>query len=170
MSEFDFGLPDVGYSGLTDTADGFTGSTTLQDTTVGQPGLLLDTSGGMDNSLAVTDMSDYTSSMADYAAQSQALSGATDPPIGSATQSVRNTNPPQPSGSLANAFGALAKFGSSFASALGGSPVTQYGAPTVVRPSTSTAVSTNASGSTVIILVIVVGAIILLLARSKGEE
>lgn len=162
MSAQDWGLPDVGYTGLTDTGEDFSSSSTLQDTVVGQPNLTLD---GSSSDYSVTDFSDITDP---YATQS--LSGTTDPPLGSQAQSQPTPVYPVSSSTTNNSLNALSKFGSAFAALLGGSSQTSLtGRPQLVstgigRPATALPVS----GSSTVIMVIVAVALIALLM--KGGE
>lgn len=162
MSATDWGLPDVGYTGLVDTGEDFSSSSTLQDTVVGQPNLTLD---GSDTFYSVADGAD---GLDPYSMQS--LSGTTDPPLGSQSQSQ-----PQPvyqpaSPTYNNALNALGKFGSSFAALLGGTSQTSFnGHPQVTGYNIGGPVtSLPVSGSNTIVMVIVAVALIALIARG-GE-
>ena len=158
-------IPDVTFTGAFDTGLGdYSGSSTLQDTIVGSPGLELDNSFGATTG-SVFDLSDFNDPYL-----SQSLSGVTDPPIGSMFSSSPTPNSPPPTAAISNGLSALAKFGSGIAALIGGSSgVTRQVSSVnpqlaVPRP----AAGTPMSGETTIILVIVVVAMIALLAHG-GE-
>ena len=79
---YGYDMSDVSYTGLTDTASAYTGSTTMQDVQLGAP-LVLDTSyGGTDTS--VTDYlnpgTDFIQAGLDLPASTQSLTGASEVP------------------------------------------------------------------------------------------
>jgi hypothetical protein len=163
-------LSDTSYTGLTDTATGFTGSSTFQDVQLGAP-LQLDTSLGPSDA-SVTDFlspvqtTTYSMSPQDMA---QSLTGASQTPPSTASMLASTSTPNQADMNSNSAAGlsALSKFGAGVASLFAGQPKTVSPA----RPVTASAAggilpSTAISGSMTLVLVVVVGALILLLLRS----
>jgi len=184
------------YVGLSDTASGFSGSSTFQDVQLGSP-IPLDTSLGP-SATATSDFMGVQPITSDVpnqiqlstAASSQALSGNSDPGFSPVTSNsdIYNlpglTNPatelpgqntqasPTPNASAMNAnsatgISALSKFGASFAQLLAGPSTTHAGA--VAQTTTAGGAPLQPGGTsstTTLLLVVVVGALILLLLRS----
>jgi hypothetical protein len=174
-TEYDTGLFDTGYTGLSDTGEGFTGSSTLQEVQLGSP-LLLDSSYGENTDVSVLDLDSMGGVSvtgvpippAVMVGQSQSLSGISNPPIGSQTQSTPTPNVADPNASSFFGVSALSKFGASIASIWAAPATTHAGAqPTKMTPAGGALVPGGASGVNTIILVVVVGALILLLLRSE---
>jgi hypothetical protein len=158
-SDLDDGF-DTAYVGLSDTGTGFSGSSTLQDTSLGSP-VLLDSSYGPQESVSVLD-----GMISDDPVAAQSLSGISDTPIGSAAQSTPTPNVSQPSAATANGLSALSKLGASFATLFGGAPKTVVAAPaSSVTPAGAALIPGAASGTTTLILLVVVGAMVILLLR-----
>jgi hypothetical protein len=170
----DTSIYDTGYTGLNDTASGFSGSSTLQDVQLGSP-VLLDSSYGANGSAAVTDLSamggvqvtGVPQPSGDLIVASQSLSGVSNPPFGSAAQSpAPNVTPPSATSSAG--ITALGKFGASLATLFAGpSQTTAAAKPVTSTISGASLVSGAASGTNTLILLIVVGALIALLARGE---
>jgi hypothetical protein len=169
-------IGDPSYTGLSDTGFGFSGSSTLQDVTLGAP-IPLDTSLGP-STTAVTDfvgVQPITSDLPNQISLSpaaQALSGNSDPgfsPTGTNAQNPAATPHPNaapPNDNSAAGLTALSKFGASFASLFAGPAVTHQGAVAQQATIAGGPLPPGAmSGTTTIILIVVVGALILLLAR-----
>ena len=173
----DTGLFDTGYTGLSDTGEGFTGSSTLQDVQLGSP-LLLDSSYGPNTDVSTYDLSAMGGVMvegvpipsASAVAASQSLSGISNPPIGSQAQSTPTPNVAPPNSSSFAGLTALSKFGASIASIWAAPATTHAGAqPTTMTPAGGALTPGGASGTNTIILLVVVGALILLLLRAEGD-
>lgn len=185
---------DVSYFGLSDTGADFTGSSTLQDTTLGSP-VQLDTTYGTGNA-SVTDAIDYvgdgsgsggstieytTNPLGIYPGLSnvplidsqvpqntiaQSLSGVSSPPFASASQSTPTPNVAPPSDSTAAGLSALSKFGASFATLFSSpSPTVQARGPIYTSPAGGAVTPGAASSTTMLITLVVIGALILLLLR-----
>jgi hypothetical protein len=176
------------YVGLSDTASGFSGSSTFQDVQLGSP-IPLDTSLGP-SATATSDFMGVQPITSDVpnqiqlstAVSSQALSGNSDPGFSPTyvgdTFNVSSLPPqntqasPTPNASAMNAnsaagISALSKFGASFAQLLAGPSTTHAGA--VAQTTTAGGAPLQPGGTsstTTLLLVVVVGALILLLLRS----
>lgn len=159
------GLTDVGYDGgLSDSVFSYSGSSTLQDVTVGSSSLALSTESGYNEDSSVYDFIDGQDP-----ASAQQLSGVSDPPFASAAVSSPTPNSSPFSNPLAFAQGALSKLGSSFAALFGNHTVTtQPGIVPATGPGGAVTVpATAVTGQTTILLVMVAGAVILLLLASR---
>lgn len=159
-------LTETTYTGLSDTAEGFTGPSTLdQNVQLGSPLQLFqeDTANPSGNT---SNYSTYDFIDAQNPAQSLNLSGVSDPPFASSRWSNPNHGNANPTGNNAsNAFSMLGKWGSTFAQLMGNHPETMSSDPS--QQPTSKAVITphhTASGpSTIILVAVVVGLFLLLL-------
>lgn len=175
MSAADYGLSDV-YTGLTDTAIDFSGSTTLQDVQLGSP-LVLDPSAQVyvtQPDAAVTDLlptvptTTYNPTASDMA---QMLAGTSDTPPNAVAASASSTTPnvAPPSAGAFNALNALSKFGSGLASLFGGQPKTISPIPNRMSLPTGTSIYSTAgynSGPLSLTTIIIIGVLVLLLLRS----
>lgn len=170
-------MGDTSYSGLSDTAFDFSGSSTMQDVQLGSP-LVLDTSYGVP-STNVTDLMSPVPLMDDPDLGSvptqlptQSLTGAstTPPSPASAAASTPTPNVGAPNSQTSTALTALSKFGASFATLMGGQPVqrTSSVAPQFVSQAGGQLPAIAGNGTATIILVIVLGALAFLLLR--GDE
>lgn len=166
-------LGDVEYTGLSDTGVGFTGSSTLQDVTLGSP-VLLDSSYGPStasvsdlataNPLVLPGQSGAPGQLSPQVAQS--LSAVSNPPFASAPQSTPTPVVGQMSASSDAGLTALSKFGASLATLFAGPAkvvAPAQGQTTTVAGAALTPGA--ASSTTTVLLLIVVVAVIALLAR-----
>ena len=166
-------LSDVEYTGLTDTAVGFTGSSTL-DSSVdpGSPLPLViaahrNAPGASSRRLSVStyDLWDNPNSMA-----SLQLSGVSDPPFASQGQSTPRPYAAPPAETMDNALHGMSKFGYGIAALLGNHPKTVSPAPSQLHGNEMrvlTHTPPSLTGSSTIILVVVVFTVALLLWRSE---
>lgn len=147
----------VEYSGLVDTANGFSGPTTLSgDVRPGSP-LVLDTA--EDNTQSTYDLWETPNCSADLA-----LSGTSDPPFASAAIATPYPGATQVNPQTWAGLSIFSKLGSAFAAIVGGSTQTSTGAP--VAPSTMNTgapVPYKPNGTTLAVLVIVIVAAVLLM-------
>ena len=168
-------VSDVEYTGLTDTATGFTGSSTL-DSSVdpGSPLQLVlssnrNAAGSPDNQFYVStyDLWDNPSSSA-----SLQLSGVSDPPFASAGLSTPFPAAQEPDASISNAFDGQGKFGSGIATLLGNHPVTKTASPSSVHGPRQKAVTVAnvPSGHLTLAVVVIVVALGLLLLNGSGGD
>lgn len=173
MGDSLYSVDDLSYTGLTDTAEAYTGSTTMQDVQLGSP-LMLDTSyldtPGVETG-AVPDFLSTDLSNADFFSPlSQGLAGTSET-APSTTSAVAQTPTPNIAPASDNSWAALtglSKFGSSLAGLLGGQPKTVSRMPTQSLTMAGAQIpSSTMSGSMVLVMVIVTGALILLLARGE---
>lgn len=157
----DMGISDTTYTGLTDTAESFTGSSTLQDVQLGSP-VQLDTSYGL------TDMSVLDGLSITDPANTQNLAGTSDTPIGSASISSPTPNVTDMSSGSSLGLSALSKFGASLAG-LFAPNVSHVATPPQTSTPGGAAVTSNfaKSGSATLVFVILAGALMLLLLRSE---
>ena len=152
-------VSDVEYTGLTDTAVAYSGSSTL-DTSV-DPGSPLP----IGQTSTSTPLSTYDLWEHNSPAAALAFSGVTDPPFQSAQQSTPRPHAAAPAGAMFNAFHGQAKYGSAIATLLGNHPQHVGSSPSKL-PASGKVLSHQIipSGSQVaIFVIIVVGVIILLL-------
>lgn len=184
-------ISDVSYTGLDDTADAFTGSSTLSAPILGSPLPLSDLSGSpaagffvgasQPNNPVLSSSpasAEYTGLNADGSVDTSwitagegpssgvaaSMSGVSDPPFASAGASTP-TPGAVPTTTLATLSSSLAKMGSGFAQMFtSSSPV-----DTVIMPSGATTAAAPISSTTMLMLVAVAAALILLMARNKGE-
>jgi hypothetical protein len=152
---------DLQYTGLTDTADGFSGSSTLQDVQLGSP-VLLDMTYGESNT-ATPDF--ITQPFDNFSAQS--LSGISDPPFASAPQSSPTPTVTQPNADSWAGLTALSKFGAGVAGLFSAQPVHAGARPVVMSPAGGALLPGAASGTSTLLLLVVVGALVILLLRSE---
>lgn len=169
-------VSDTEYTGLTDSAIGFSGSTTI-DSSV-DPGSPLPLVVNSHRNAGIQSAHNrFTTGTADLwdhpsASNSLILSGVSDPPFASAMESTPFPNAQQPGPSTANALSGFAKFGSGLSILLGNHP--QVSAPTpsqlhggqervLVQPRY---VSGTASAITVIVVAVLIG---VLLTGGNGE-
>jgi hypothetical protein len=162
-------LTETTYTGLSDTASGFTGPSTLDGSVViGSPLQLAGVDGTNTPSDQQSDFSTYDFIDAQNPEQSLNLAGQSDPPFESARWSdpnEGNANPPGPN--AAGAFSMLGKFGSAFSTLVGNHPETvsgQTGGVATAKPAIKS--HHNATGSQTVILLAVVVGLFLLLAKS----
>jgi hypothetical protein len=162
-------LTETTYTGLSDTAQGFTGESTLDQSVVVGSQLQL---AGVDAASPSTDTSEWSSYdciETQNPAESLNLSGVSDPPFQSAQWSNPNhgnANPPGPS--AWNALNMSAKFGSAFGTLMGNHPETFSGQTgNVPRSRAKVPAHHAATGPSTIILLAVVAGLFLLLARAK---
>ena|SRR5271167_4455309 len=166
---------DIGtleYTGLSDTAVGYSGSSTVQDVTLGSP-VLLDSSYGPNDATAVTDfmqVPSIDSTSTQNTITTQQLAGTSDTPFGSMAQSTPTPNVSPPSASTWAGMAALSKLGAGMASLFSASSA-KYSAgsqPVTATPAGGILPGGGASGTNTLILVIVVGALIVLLLREEA--
>jgi hypothetical protein len=163
-------ISDIEYTGLSDTAEGFSGSTTFdRNVMAGSPLQLAGISSDSTvDQISTFHVADFCNGQNPHEALN--LSGVSDPPFLSAGNSTPNPNAVPVGQSSFNAFGMLAKFGSGFATLMGNHPETisaeQGGNPAgAVMPQHVTA-----TGTQTIIVVAVVGALFFLLLKSRLME
>jgi hypothetical protein len=165
-------LNDVEYTGLYDTATGFSGSSTLDSSVDPGSPLPLVVASKRNQPVAIGSPNDpamFTTSTYDLWDNNQPsaalqLSGVSDPPFLSAEQSTPVPGAAPFSTSAANAFYGHSKFGSAFSILLGNHPQTVKPIPSSL-PSASK-VLTHAhvpSGTQTAVMVIIVVALVLLL-------
>jgi hypothetical protein len=164
---------DVAYTGLRDTAIGFSGSSTLDSSVeIGSPLQLVmsqnrNAPGSPDSRFTTStyDLWDNPSS-----SDSLALSGVSDPPFASAGLSTPYPVAVMPNESTSNALQGQSKFGSGLATLLGKHPVTQTSAPSSVHGARSRAVPVASvpSGHFTLAVVVIVVALGLLLLNGNG--
>lgn len=150
-----YAFDPIVYTGLTDTATGFSGNTSLQDVRPGSQ-LTLDTAENQD--LSTYDLWTDPNPSADLA-----LSGTSDPAFASAAIATPYPNAQPPNSNSWAGLSALAKFGSAFSALIGGSTATVQGAAASGNTPTTVAPLYHPNGTTLAILVIVTVAAILLL-------
>jgi hypothetical protein len=165
-------VTDVEYTGLTDTAVGFTGSTTL-DSSV-DPGsplpLVIGPNRNMTGNqqrrvMATYDLWDNPSSV-----DTLQLSGVSDPPFASAMASTPKPYAAPRTVSMFNAFSAQSKFGSTVATLLGNHPKTIVGSPSQLAGNQSrvlTHTPASLTGGNTVVLAVIVFAMALLLWRAE---
>ncbi len=169
-------VSDTEYTGLTDSAIGFTGSSTL-DSAV-DPGsplpLVVDSNRnqGIDSPHNQFHTSTYDLwDMVDPEA-SLRLSGVSDPPFASAGYSTPYPYARQPRGSLFNAITSQSKFGSGISTLLGAHPETVSAVPSELhgaRVGITTRAHIPSGHFTAAIVTVVVAGILLLLWSGGGE-
>jgi hypothetical protein len=174
MGDSLYNFDDLSYTGLTDTAAGFTGSSTVQDVQLGSP-LVLDTQyldgplGPVSNVSTPDFLSSDLSTSDFFVPAAQTLTGASDTPPSSASIAASTPTPVATPGSNlgTSALTGLSKFGSALAGLLGGQPktVSATATPLITASGAQLPSAYTTSGSLVLVAVIVVGALILLLAR-----
>ena len=156
-------VDDLAYTGITDTGEGFTGSSTVQDVQLGSP-ILLDSSYGSNDQSSVVDFLNQPYDPF----TSQSLSGISDTPVSNGGVSTPTPNVAQPNANTSAGLSSLAKLGSVFAQ-LWAAP-TRYTAgaqPVVATPAGASLLGGGASGTNTLIVVIVIGALVFLLLRSE---
>jgi hypothetical protein len=162
-------VSDTEYTGLTDTATSYSGSTTL-DSSV-DPGSPLPLVVNSDRNAGIQSANNrFTSGTADLwddpsSSASLKFSGVSDPPFASASESTPYPNAQQPDSSTSNAFQGLAKFGSGAAILMGNHPQVSAPSPSEVH-GTQTRVLTQpryTSGVSVSLGVIVIVTLIAVL-------
>jgi hypothetical protein len=169
-------VSDVAYTGLTDTATGFSGSSTLDSSVEIGSALPLVLHTHNRNAPGATARQLTTSSYdlwdtPDSSASLQ-LSGVSDPPFASAALSTPYPQAHVPSPSISNALIGFGKFGSGMATLLGQHPITQTSAPSVVHGARAKAVPVAAVPSghfTLAVVVICLALGLLLLNGSPGD-
>jgi hypothetical protein len=166
-------LSDVEYTGLTDTAVGFTGSSTL-DSSV-DPGsplpLVIPSHRNAGVGYPVNKFTQGTSELWDHPDSMASLmfSGVSDPPFASAALSTPTPNATAVHGSTFNAFQGMSKFGFAPAALLGNHPETLAAAPSTVSGPVAGAVVTPhvPSGHMTLAIVVVVVAFAALLLHGE---
>ena len=173
MGDSLYNFDDLSYTGLTDTANSFTGSSTVQDVQLGSP-LMLDTQyldgpmGPVSNVATPDFLSADPSNIDFFSTGAQSLTGASETPpsawsMGMSTPTP-NTSPGSDSGWAA--LNMLSKMGASLSGLMGGQPRTVAGQPSRSLTTAGAPLPpATMSGSMVLVMVIVAGALILLLAR-----
>jgi hypothetical protein len=165
-------VSDVEYTGLADTAQGFTGSSTLDSSVDPGSPLPLVLSSDRNADISNPDNQFYTSTYDlwdDPDSQSSLmLSGVSDPPFASASLSTPYPLAQTVGGPTANAFSGLSKFGSGIATLMGNHPTTIAPAPTEVHGARAGVITVPSvpSGSKTAIVVILSLALIGLLFNS----
>lgn len=167
-------LSDVEYTGLTDTAVGFSGSSTLDSSVDIGSALPLVTASGRNQPVSIGSKQDpatFTTStydLWDMASPSAAyqLSGVSDPPFASANESTPFPNQARLSQSATNAVSGQSKFGSAIATLMGNHSVTQTAAPSTLPaagPVLSHAVPVTGSQTAIIVVLVIALGIVLLI-------
>lgn len=162
-------VSDVEYTGLTDTATGYSGSTTLDSSVdIGSPLPLVvasDRNQGIDSPHNQFFTSTYDLWDNPNPGSSLKLSGVSDPPFASASLSTPYPSAVQTYGSMNNALLALPKYGFGIAALMGNHPTTITPSPSKVHGAKAGAipVSNVPSGHLTLGVVIVVVALGLLL-------
>jgi hypothetical protein len=166
-------VSDTTYTGLRDTATGFSGSSTLDSSVeIGSPLQLVmshdrNAPGSPDSRFTVStyDLWDNPN-----ASDSLALSGVSDPPFASAGLSTPFPLAVQPGQTINNALQGQSKFGSGLATLMGKHPITQSSSPSSVHGARSRAVPVESipSGHFTLAVVVIVMALGLLLLNGSG--
>lgn len=160
----------VEYTGLVDTTEGFTGSSTL-DSSV-DPGSPLPLVIGADRNAGINSphnrfyVSTYDLWDQENPGASLMLSGVSDPPFASDRLSTPYPAARQPYGSMFNAFAGQSKYGSGIATLLGNHPETVTAVPSEIhggkaRVLTHTRVPSGAQTAIITIVVIALGLLLL---------
>lgn len=153
---------DVAYTGLEDTASGFSGGSALDDPWLGSPVNM----GGLDDSSFWSTTFDFINGEDPYAALN--LTGVSDPPFASSTKSTPYPGATDTGPSTWAALGALGKLGNTVASLFGNHPQTVR--PAAYPPSsiaTGQQPTGAVSGTSTVMVLIIAGALILLLLRME---
>lgn len=155
-------VSDISYTGLDDTATGYSGGSSFDDPWLGSPLNL----GGYDDSFFHSTTPDFINGEDPFSAL--ALSGVSDPPFASSDNSTPYPNSSSLSSSAWAAFGSLSKFGNSIASLFGNHPTTiQPAAYPQSSINTGQAPVGGVTGTSTTILLVLVAAGIILLMRME---
>lgn len=166
-------VSDVEYTGLSDTAVGFTGSSTLDQSVDPGSTLALVTSSVPRQTANNFNTSTYDLWNNENPQASLMLSGVSDPPFASASLSTPLPAAVQPGGSIHNALKAQSKYGSGISTLLGNHPTTiDPAAPSVAHGPRIKAVTVPSvpSGHLTVATVVIVAAIVLLLLNGSGGD
>jgi hypothetical protein len=166
-------IQDSEYTGLTDTAVGYTGSTTLDSGVDPGSSLLLVAGPNRNDSANLTSRNNpalFTKGTADLWDNDDpnaalAFSGVSDPPFASLRQSSPRPYAAPATTAASNAFMGQSKWGSAMATLLGSHPTTVASAPSTL-PAAQGVITTDPpalSGTmTIVVLALVIGLIALL--------
>jgi len=155
-----YAFDPVVYTGLTDTADGFSGPSTLSGDVVPGSPVLLDSA--EDDTQSTYDLWENPNTSADLA-----LSGVSDPAFASADIATPYPNSQPMNNQSWAGLSIFAKLGSAFAALTGGSTATVTGTPTSPTTMTTGAPAPyHPNGTTLAVLLIVVVAAVVLM---RGE-
>ena len=173
MTDLSQYVSDVEYTGLTDTAVGYTGSSTL-DSSV-DPGSPLPLVIGSNRNAPGSSRRQLTMGTADLwdspsSPASLQLSGVSDPPFASQGESTPQPYAAPQTETMYNAFHGAAKFGSAIATLLGNHPQTVAPAPSRLHGNQMgvlTHTPPSLTGSSTIIVAVIALALALLLWRAE---